>query len=83
MNKNQQRDLLVLLNTETRSRAAIDQEVEWLHCLLQHVEELENFCKAHEVIDLNSYRIYKQSGRVKKAVLRRDFRAFEFISSKN
>lgn len=83
MNKNQQRDLLVLLNTETRSRSAIDQEVEWLHSLLHHVEELENFCRAHEVIDLNSYRIYTQSGRVKKAVLRRDFKAFEFISNKN
>ena len=83
MNRNQQRDLLVLLNTETRSRAAIDHEVEWLHSLLQHVEQLENFCRAHEVIDLNSYRIYTQSGRVKKVVLRRDFKAFEFICNKN
>ena len=50
---------------------------------MYYVEELENFCKAHELIDLNRYKIYTQAGRVKKAVLRKDFKAFEFVSNKN
>jgi hypothetical protein len=81
--KNKRRDLLVLLNNEHRSQEAIDHEVEWLHDVLYHVEELENFCKAHELIDLNRYRIVTRTGLVKKAVLRKDFKAFEFISNKN
>ncbi|HMO31427.1 MAG TPA: hypothetical protein PKE63_13620 [Lacibacter sp.] len=83
MNRNQHRDLLVLINNESKSRDAIDQEVEWLHDVLYHVEELENHCRAHEVIDLNRYKIYTQTGRVKKAVLRKDFKAFEFVCNKN
>jgi hypothetical protein len=83
MKRNQRRDLLVLLNNEHRSKEAIDHEVEWLHEVLYHVEELENFCKAHELIDLNRYKVYTQAGRIKKAVLRKDFKAFEFVSNKN
>jgi hypothetical protein len=83
MKRNKRRDLLVLLNNEHRSQEAIDHEVEWLHDVLYHVEELENFCKAHELIDLNRYRIVTRTGLVKKAVLRKDFKAFEFISNKN
>ena len=37
MNRNQRRDLLVLLNNHHRSQQAIDHEVEWLHELLYHV----------------------------------------------
>lgn len=83
MKKNQHRDLLVLLNNEHKNQQAIEQEVEWLHCVLFHAEELENFCVAHEVIDLNHYKIFNESGRVKKAVLRKDFKPFEFICNKN
>ena len=83
MKKNHQRDLLVLLNNGQRDQQAIDQEVEWLHCVLYHAEEVNNFCLAHEIIDLNVYRIYKQPGRVKKAVLRKDFKPFEFLFNRN
>lgn len=83
MNKNQHRDLLVLLNNGQKNQQAIEHEVEWLHCVLFHAEELENFCTAHEVIDLNRYKIFNNAGRVKKSVLRKDFKAFEFICNKN
>ncbi|MFY7839588.1 MAG: hypothetical protein ACOVP7_04900 [Lacibacter sp.] len=83
MKRNQRRDLLVLLNNHHRSQEAIDHEVEWLHELLYHVEELENFCKAHEVIDLNRYKVHTKTGKVKLVVLRKDFKAFEFINNKN
>ena len=83
MKHNQRRDLLVLLNNEYRSQHAIDQEVEWLHDVLFHVEALENFCRAHELLDLNRYKVISNVAKVKKAVLRKDFKAFEFISNKN
>ena len=83
MKHNQRRDLLVLLNNEHRSQHAIDQEVEWLHDVLFHVEALENFCRAHELLDLNRYKVISNVAKVKKAVLRKDFKAFEFISNKN
>ncbi|NCU02485.1 MAG: hypothetical protein GXC73_00735 [Chitinophagaceae bacterium] len=83
MKRNKRRDLLVLLNEDHRSKEAIDHEVEWLHEVLYHVEELDNFCKAHELIDVNRYRIYDNPDRVRKAVLRQSVKAFEFISNKN
>lgn len=83
MKHNQRRDLLVLLNNEHRSQQAIDQEVEWLHDVLFHVEALDNFCKAHELLDLNRYKVISQVAKVRKAVLRKDFKAFEFVSNKN
>ena len=83
MKRKKRRDLLVLLNEDHRSKEAIDHEVEWLHEVLYHVEELDNFCKAHELIDVNRYRIYDKPNRVKKAVLRQSAKAFEFISNKN
>lgn len=83
MHKNQHRDLLVLLNKDHKNQQSIEQEVEWLHCVLFHTEELENVCTAHEVIDLNNYKVYTQPHRVKKAILRKDFKAFEFICNKN
>lgn len=83
MKRKKRRDLLVLLNEDHRSKEAIDHEVEWLHEVLYHVEELDNFCKAHELIDVNRYRIYDNPNRVKKAVLRQAVKAFQFISNKN
>ena len=83
MKHQQRRDLLVLLNNEHRSQQAIDHEVEWLHDVLFHVEELDNFCRAHELLDLNRYKVISNIGKVKKAVLRKDFKAFEFVSNKN
>ncbi len=83
MKHNQRRDLLVLLNNEHRSQQAIDHEVEWLHDVLYHVEELENFCKAHEVLNLNRYKVINNVNKVRKAVLRKDVKAFEFVSNKN
>jgi len=83
MKHNQRRDLLVLLNNEHRSQHAIDQEVEWLHDVLFHLEALDNFCRAHELLDLNRYKVISNVAKVKKVVLRKDFKAFEFISNKN
>jgi len=83
MKQNQRRDLLVLLNNEHRSQQAIDHEVEWLHDVLFHIEELDNFCKAHEVLDLNRHKVISNISKVRKVVVRKTMKDFEFVSNKN
>lgn len=83
MKQNQRRDLLVLLNNGHRSQQAIDHEVEWLHDVLFHIEELDNFCKAHEVLDLNRHKVISNINKVRKVVVRKTMKVFEFVSNKN
>lgn len=73
----------MMLNNEQRSLEAIEQEVEWLHDVLYHVEEIDNFCRAHEVLDLNRYKVITKLQQVRKVVVRRQERPFIFISNKN
>jgi cell fate (sporulation/competence/biofilm development) regulator YmcA (YheA/YmcA/DUF963 family) len=83
MKKIQHRDLLVLLNKEHRSKEAIDHEVEWLHDILFHIEELDNFCRAHELINVNRHKVISSTVKIKKAVLKKEETPFEFISNLN
>lgn len=83
MKKVKHRDLLVLLNNGQRSQESIDHEVEWLHDVLFHVEEMDNFCKAHELINVNRHKIILNTAKIKKAALRKDLVPFEFISNLN
>ena len=51
------RDLLVLFKEELMNPQAIEHEVEMLHELLYSVERIDNLIVAHEVINLNKYKI--------------------------
>ncbi len=82
-NKHQQRDLLVLLNNEFRSRSAIEQEVEWLHDVLFHVESIENFCIAHELIHVNKNKVYQEHHKIRREVQRKKETPFVFLNNKN
>jgi hypothetical protein len=82
-NKHQHRDLLVLINNEYRSQSAIDQEVEWLHDVLFHVESIDNFCIAHEMININRHKLLTNPLQIKKEVLRKKETAFVFLNNKN
>lgn len=83
MQHHQQRDLLVLLNNDFKSQQAIDHEVEWLHDVLFHVESIQNFCIAHELIKVNRNQIINNREKIKKAVLKKVDKPFEFLSNKN
>ena len=52
MNRQSNRDLLVLFNQTIMSSQAIEQEVELLNTLLGNVERLENLVAAHELINI-------------------------------
>lgn len=82
MNKSN-RDLLVLFKQELMTPQAIEHEVSWLHELLFNVERMDNFVKAHELIDLNRYKITNNSVDIKKNVRKKKDLPFVFLNNKN
>jgi hypothetical protein len=82
MNKSN-RDLLVLFNQEIMTPQAIEHEVELLHQLLYSIERLENIVIAHEIIDLNKYRVIKKQAHLRKLFRLRELKPFVFLNCKN
>lgn len=82
MNKSN-RDLLVLFKEDLMSPQAIEHEVEMLHELLYAVERIENLITAHEVINLNRYKIQNQYKIIHNTIRRKDLQPFVFLSNKN
>ena len=82
MNKSN-RDLLVLFKEELMSPQAIEHEVEMLHELLYAVEQIDNLVAAHEVINLNSYKIQNQYHIIRNTIRRKELKPFIFLNNKN
>ncbi len=82
MNKSN-RDLLVLFKEDTMSPQAIKHEVELLHNLLYNVERLENLIIAHEVININKYKIQNQVNIIRETIRRKVLKPFVFLNNKN
>ncbi|PWU04699.1 MAG: hypothetical protein C5B52_01075 [Bacteroidetes bacterium] len=81
--KTPNRDLLVLLRDEFMSEQAIEHEVEQLNEILFHVESVRNFCMAHEIVDLNKYKILSTHKFIVQVVKQKELKPFQFISNKN
>lgn len=77
------RDLLVLMKDEYMNEQAIEHEVEKLNEMLYDAESIDSFCVAHEVIDMNRYKIVEKPHQIRNIIQKRDFKAFEFIFNKN
>ena len=77
------RDLLVLFNQELLSPQAIEHEVELLHELLHIVERLDNLVIAHEIIDLNKYKVTNKTIIVREVIRKQDLKPFVFLNCKN
>ena len=77
------RDLLVLFNQELMSPQAIEHEVELLHQLLYAIERLENLVIAHEIIDLNKYKVISKSTQLHKLLRQDELKPFVFLNCKN
>ena len=82
MNKSN-RDLLVLFKEELMSPQAIEHEVELLHELLYGVEKLDNLVTAHEVININRYKIQNDFKIVRETLRRKNLRPFVFLNNIN
>ena len=77
------RDLLVLRDQELMSRQAIEQEVEFLHELLFKVERLDSLVVAHEIIDLNKYKVTSNRVTLRNTIRVQTLKPFNFLSCKN
>ena len=77
------RDLLVMFNQELMSPKAMENEVELLHELLFTVERLENLVTAHEIIDLNKYKIINKEITLSKIIRLQELKPFVFLNCKN
>lgn len=82
MNKSN-RDLLVLFKEELMSPQSIEHEVEMLHELLYAIEKIENLVIAHEVINLNNYKIQTQPNIIRNTIRRKELKPFIFLNNKN
>ncbi len=80
--KSVKRDLLVLSKNASIDKLELEHEVEKLHELLFHVECLENFCLANEIIDLNKYKVINDPVRIER-IIRSKMKPFQFINNKN
>ncbi len=81
--KHPNRDLLYCLRSDYSNEQIIEREVEWLHRMLRTVERLDVFCNAHEVIDLNRYRINNKPAFIKKLVRKEISSRFLFLFNRN
>lgn len=80
---NAKRDLLVLFNQELMTPQSIEHEVEMLHQLLYTIERMENLMVAHEVIDLNKYKVSNKSLLLRKTIRQAVLKPFVFLNCKN
>ncbi len=78
------RDLLVMFRQRLMTQQDIDREVMQLNELLFTTERLDNFVSAHEVLDLNRYKIINNSVAIKKMIRQNKLsKPFVFFSNKN
>jgi hypothetical protein len=78
------RDLLVMFKQKAMSQQDIDRQVMQLNDLLFTTERLDNFVRAHEVIDLNKYKLVKNPIEIKKILREKKLsKPFLFLFNKN
>jgi hypothetical protein len=80
---NPNRNLLVLFNHELMTPNAMEHEVDMLHELLYNVECSDSIIKAHEVIDLNKYKVINDPVRIRKIIRQKELKTFVFLNNKN
>ena len=77
------RDLLVLFKEELMNPQAIEHEVEMLHELLYSVERMDNLIVAHEVINVNKYKIISDNNIIRMTLRHNELKPFIFLNNKN
>ena len=80
---NPNRDLLFLFNHELMTQKAIEYEVEQLHQLLYAIEGIESLIIAHEIIDLNKYKVINKNTQLRNLIRQRELKPFVFLNCKN
>lgn len=81
--ENLNRDLLVLFRHELLQPGAMDRYVKSIHKALYHAESLENFISAHEIININKYKIITVPYKISNYIRSRKQTPFVFLFNKN
>jgi hypothetical protein len=81
--KNSNRDLLVLVKDAYTNNEAMQFELQQLNMLLVNFETLESFCMAHEVFDIQKYRVLTKKSQLQKIIEKETLKPFMFICNKN
>jgi hypothetical protein len=77
------RDLLVLLKQELMTPQAMEYQIDWLHGILHQVESIESLIAAHEIININQYRITNNPNKLRAILSKHPLNAFVFLNCKN
>ncbi|MFZ4770927.1 MAG: hypothetical protein ACOYLO_12170 [Ferruginibacter sp.] len=77
------RDLLVLLKQETMTPQAMEYQIDWLHEILQQVESIESLISAHEIININQYKISNNIRKLQAVLSTNTQQPFVFLNCKN
>lgn len=78
------RDILVMFRHNLMSQQEMDREVMQLHEILFDTERPDSFAAAHEVLDLNRYRVINNLPLIKKMLRQKKLtKPFIFLSNKN
>jgi hypothetical protein len=77
------RDLLVLVKDEFATEQFMEQELEQLNDLLFHYETVDTFCIAHEVFDMNKYKIIRKQSVLQQIARLQELKPFQFLCNKN
>ena len=72
-----------MFKEDLMTKQAMDHEVSLLHEMLFNVERLDNFVKAHEIIDLNKYKIITKAFAIKDIIRQHKDKPFVFLNNKN
>lgn len=77
------RDILVLFKQELMSAKAMERQVSLLHDLLYAVEKLDNLVTAHELIDVNKYKVISKPASIKNYLRSGKEKPFVFLNNLN
>lgn len=73
-----------MLRQRAMTQQDIDRELMQLNTMLFTAERLDNYVNAHEVLDLNRYKVINNAVEIKKMIRQKKFsKPFIFFSNKN
>lgn len=75
------RDIIFLFKDQELGKDSIDQELEFIHRIIENIDNKDSFCEAHELVFRN--RITNKKRRILKASNQSKLKAFHFLINKN
>lgn len=82
MDRHQNRDLIILSKYAESDVDSFEKEVRSINSALYLIESTDHFCKAHEVIDINHYRIIEKDYLIRR-IISDPMKPFVFLFNKN